>query len=79
MANIVFLPVCSVCNAIIYDEVNYHRREPSMLGLFDNAVISPCKCPVCNNSFDKIVMPTKLPITTNQIVKALEEQRRKPK
>lgn len=73
MANIVFLPVCSDCNAIIFDEVDY-RRE--LLERFDstiiNQVITPYKCPVCGKLFNKIVMPTKLSISTDQILKAME-------
>ena len=67
MAEIRFLPVCSNCNRIIYETVDF---SPPDLSYFENNIkyitelqryISPNICPYCGEYFNRIVMPTELP------------------
>lgn len=74
MVSIAFLPVCSRCKSIIYDEVNCSQDEIILMssGAPLLPYISPFKCPNCGEVFDRIVMPTKLPISTEMILQTEE-------
>ena len=66
MAKIVFVPVCSKCEKIIFQTVDYSQgplvlpeAEPFIVK--DRGIISPDKCPRCGAYFDCIIMPQSLP------------------
>lgn len=65
ITSIVFLPVCSKCLDIIWQEVD----APQSVGVIDGSPrlmgakydITPNECPHCGRFIDSIVIPTKLP------------------
>ena len=65
MASIIFMPVCTKCLKIIWQEidglqsVDVIRDSPRILGA--TYYISPYNCPHCGALFNSIIMPTKLP------------------
>ena len=65
ITSIMFLPVCTKCLKIIWQEVDMPKRvdiigdSPKLMGaIYD---ISPDKCPHCGALFNYITIPTKLP------------------
>ena len=65
MAEIKFLPVCSKCNKIIWEQINYEAQldkfANSRVYAFCSYAITPYECPYCGEVFESITMPTKLP------------------
>jgi len=55
IASIMFMPVCTKCWKIIWQEIDAQERMGSMHN------ISPYECPNCGALFDNITIPTKLP------------------
>ena len=73
IASIVFLPVCSKCLNIIWQEVDYEKRIGIMGGvpriIGDEYDITPNKCPHCGMFINSIVIPTKLPFNSSEYIK----------
>ena len=79
MAEIVFRPVCSACGEVLYCDVSItdswleltaNYKEPWKT---KSVSIEPICCPYCGKTFEKIVMPTRLPYHTNIIDGHIEE------
>lgn len=71
MAKIIFRPVCDACGEVLYCDVNFtesllevpvNNKEPCMTKLIE---IEPAYCPHCGKTFEKILLPTRLPYHTN--------------
>ena len=71
MAEIIFRPVCSVCSRVLYCdtsitesllEASVNSKEPWLL---KSMSIEPICCPDCGETFEKIIMPTRLPYHTD--------------
>ena len=65
IASIMFMPVCTKCLKIIWQEIDGQQSvgdiygSPRLMGAKYN--ISPDKCPHCGAWFNNITIPTKLP------------------
>lgn len=67
MAKIIFRPVCNACGGVLYCDVNVtenllevpaNNKEPCMSKSIE---IEPTYCPHCGETFDTILLPTRLP------------------
>lgn len=67
MAEIMFLPVCTKCNKIVYAcidvEGNFERYRQYM---FPSYKVCPNICPNCGEHFEAIKIPTRLPFDNRQ-------------
>lgn len=69
MAEIRFLPACSFCGAVLWEEEIDYGRDETVLwrppNIYDPGppqhIISPGKCPKCGAVFTSITIPGKLP------------------
>lgn len=65
MAGINFLPVCSNCRAILDDHEitieNGMNLAPPIVKMI-TPWVSPTHCPHCGAAFDRITMPSGLPV-----------------
>lgn len=75
MAEIRFLPVCSNCNRIIYETIDFEAAP-----YFGNKIkyiaaippyISPNDCPYCGEHFERVFMATELPFEPDKYDKIL--------
>lgn len=69
MAEIIFLPVCSACRAILDDqEIDYRpaygdiESVPNHYKAAMECEIVPYRCPKCGEYFERIVLYTDLPV-----------------
>lgn len=71
MAEIIFRPVCSICGRVLYCDVSITEslleavaniKEP---WLPKSIPIEPTYCPHCGKTFERIIMPTRLPYHTD--------------
>lgn len=71
MAEIIFRPVCSACGKVLYCDVNIIESllEPPVnnkeLWVTKSVEIEPRCCPHCGETFERVVMPTRLPYHTD--------------
>ena len=71
MTRIDFLPVCSNCGTVLWDQTIDIVTEEVAVGCCDESVafmhhksIIPFQCPICKELFEQIVIPIKLPFAT---------------
>ena len=63
MAKIIFAPVCSKCEKVIRQRVDfkYDDKETDEKYLLKDKIIEPECCPNCGAYFQEIIMPQRLP------------------
>ena len=72
IASILFMPVCTKCLKIIWQEIDGRQSvgiicgSPRLMGATYD--ISPDKCPHCGAWFNNITIPTKLPFNAYDYV-----------
>lgn len=71
MTRIDFLPVCSNCGTVLWNQTIDVDTEEVAVGCCDEEVafthqkgVIPSKCPTCKEPFEQITIPIKLPFTT---------------
>lgn len=67
IASIMFMPVCTKCLKIIWQEVDA-PQSVGVIGGSPKCDISPDKCPHCGTWFNSIKIPTKLPFNAHDYV-----------
>lgn len=72
IASIMFMPVCTKCWKIIWQEIDVRQNVGVIRGsswiMGATYDISPYKCPHCGAWFNNITIPTKLPFNTYDYV-----------
>ena len=66
IASILFMPVCTKCLKIIWQEIDGRQSVGAICG--SPRYISPDKCPHCGTWFNNITIPTKLPFNAYDYV-----------
>ena len=62
MAEIMFLPICTRCNKIVYACIDVEADvEHCQQYMFPRYKVCPNICPNCGEHFETIKIPTKLP------------------
>lgn len=70
-AAIKFMPICSKCQQIIWDEIDFKEDPDQVEGeasfkIFMTCSIFPKTCPNCGRIFESIVIPKKLPFNNQK-------------
>lgn len=72
IASIMFVPVCTKCWKIIWQEIDVQQRVSNICGspgvMYATYDISPNKCPHCGALFDNVTIPTRLPFNAYDYV-----------
>ena len=78
IASITFMPVCTKCWKIIWQEIDGRQSVGIVCGsprlMYPTYDISPDKCPHCGTLFNNITIPTKLPFNSYDYKLLKEEQ-----
>lgn len=71
MTKIIFRPVCNACGGVLYCDVGIIESPLEIpvsnkeLWVAKSTEIEPRCCPHCGETFERIVMPTRLPYYTD--------------
>lgn len=70
-ATIKFMPVCSKCEQIIWDKIDF-KEDPNQIedkesrNIFKTYSVFPRTCPNCGKIFESIEIPKKLPFNNHK-------------